>query len=124
MPQAPKYLHTLEWMGNQCELIQTTYSDGNPALIVEAAGTLAPDAHPTTELFRKGEPITTLSRNFPHSGIQLDEGIFWIKDFDENIQIAHTLQTAGILEPTGLAIHSGFQIFPAMRLRLPADRIN
>lgn len=61
-----------------------------------------------------GEPVATATVNLPDE--TLGENEVFIKDYAENEGMLKTLQDAGIVEPTGKVVASGFVAIPVCRL--------
>ncbi len=74
--------------GKPLRLYSTTYSDGNPALIVSN---------------ESGDLHAVLSVNLPEAGPLLPRQ-YYIKGYSENADLAQTLFESGILQPTGFSI--------------------
>ena len=54
------------------------------------------------------EPIAALTVNFDEAEIPVEEGITFIKNYSENEGAMRTLFDAGIIEPTGRVVLSGY----------------
>jgi len=85
-------------------LILASYTDGNPALIMNEVET--------------EDPFATLSVNIPD--VPLEEGYFIIKNYSENEDIYNQLVSRGILVPTTQVIPSGYCSLPVCKLNLDA----
>ena len=62
------------------------------------------------------QPVTTATVNIPEASLEDDEVI--IRNSEQNEGILEVLEKAGILEPTGRSIKSGFITCPVCKLKI------
>ena len=77
-----KFENVVQFKGENLIAFQTTYSDGNTALVLED---------------QNKDPFLTASINIPE--LEIDTQFVAIKDYSENEGILDALQKAGIISP-------------------------
>lgn len=92
---------TVFFSGEECRIQKLSYKNGVPAL----------------QLFTlDGEPYTTATVNVSEEAALLKENETFIKNYSENEGILEVLTKAGIVEPTGKFVLSGFVRIPVVKL--------
>jgi hypothetical protein len=91
---------TVVHLGERCSVKFTAYQNGRTAIVLYDAS---------------GEEWTTATVNLPGAELAPDEVL--VKDYSENVGMLQALVEAGIVEPTGRTVRSGFVEIPVARLR-------
>jgi hypothetical protein len=99
----------VSFAGFDCKFaVKGEYPNGRMAYALTAW-----EDNPEQDIF-EGMPIATVSINIPE--VELAEGEVIVKDYSENTGMVQALISAGIVEPTGKVVDSGFVTCPICKL--------